>query len=91
MTPESVCTKICIGCICLVFATMCYQMPEMMHNHTSLLLICISLVFLHRMFSNVCPQTGGIPEGKITLIAFISLSPLCVIKCVLKTASSEDT
>ena len=42
------------------------------------------------------PKSGGdpvygIPEGKITLIAFISLSPLCVIKCVLKTASSEDT
>ena len=39
-----------IGCICLVFATMCFQMPEMMHNHTSLLLIFLWL------FSIVCFQ-----------------------------------
>ena len=84
MTPESVCTKICIGCICLVFAIMCYQMPEMMHNHTSLLLICISLLFSIVCFQMCVLKPAVYQKAKSHWLHLSHFPP-----CVLSNASSK--
>ena len=72
-----------IGCICLVFATMCYQMPEMMHNHTSLLLIFLWL------FSLVCFQMCVLKPAVYQKAKSHWLHLFHFPPCVLSNASSK--
>ena len=72
-----------IGCICLVFATMCFQMPEMMHNHTSLLLIFLWL------FSIVCFQMCVLKPAVYQKAKSHWLHLFHFPPCVLSNASSQ--
>ena len=63
--------------------------PERFHNLTG----CIYfLPFLHRVFSSVSSKClpAKMRGCKVTLLAFVQLSPLCVFKCILKVSAWEE-